>query len=78
MQILLRVLPKKNKLSTLYCQQKHAVRLLRFKDQFTYSRPHFKEIGALNKYEINIFNILCLMFKYKNKDCPKAFLKTKK
>ena len=41
--------------------------------QFTHSRPLFKEIGALNIYEINIFNILCLMFKCKNKACPKAF-----
>ena len=30
-------------------------------------------IGALNIYEINIFNILCLMFKCKNKAYPKAF-----
>ena len=44
-----------------------------FKDQFTHFRPLFIEIGALNIYEINIFNILCLMFKCKNKACPKAF-----
>ena len=64
---------QKTKLSTLYRQQKHAIRLLSFKDQFTHSRPLFKEIGALNVYEINIFNILCFMFKCKNKACPKAF-----
>ena len=64
---------QKTKLSILYRQQKHAIRLLSFKDQFTHSRPLFKEIGALNIYEINIFNILCLMFKCKNKTCPKAF-----
>ena len=33
----------------------------------------FKEIGALNIYEINIINILCVMFKCKSKACPKAF-----
>ena len=54
-------------------QQKHSIRLLSFKDQFPYSRPLFKEIRALNIYEINIFNILYLMFKCKNKACPKAF-----
>ena len=43
------------------------------KFQFTHSRPLFKEIGALNTYEIDIFNILCLMFKCKSKACPKAF-----
>ena len=64
---------QKTKLSTLYRQQKHAIRLLSFKDQFTHSRPLFKEIGGLNIYEINIFNILCLMFKCKNKALPKAF-----
>ena len=50
------------KLSTLYRQQKHSIRLLSCKDQFTHSRPLFKEIGALN-----IFNMLCLMFKCKKK-----------
>ena len=37
------------------------------------TRPLFKEIDALNIYEINIFNILYLMFKCINKACPKAF-----
>ena len=60
-------------LSALYRQQKHAIRLLSFKDQFTHPRPLFKEIIASNMYEINIFNILCLMYKCKNKACPKAF-----
>ena len=64
---------QKTKLSALYRQQKHSIRLLSFKDQFTHSRTLFKEIGALNIYEINIFNILCLMFKCKNRACPKAF-----
>ena len=60
-------------MSTLFRQQKQAIKLLSFKNQFTRSRSLFKEIGALNIYEINIFNILCLMFKCKNKACPKAF-----
>ena len=64
---------QKTKLCTLYRRQKHSIRLLSFKNQFTLSRPLFKEIGALNIYEINIFNILCLMFKCKSKACPKAF-----
>ena len=64
---------QKTKLSTLYRQQTHAIRLLSFKDQFTHSRPLFNEIDVLNIYEINIFNISCLMFKCKNKACPKAF-----
>ena len=63
---------QKTKLSSLSCQQKHSIRLPDFKDQCTDSRPFFKEIGALNIYEVNILNILCLMFKCKNK----AYLKT--
>ena len=61
------------KITTLYCQQKHSIRLLRFKHQFSHSRPLSKRIGTLNVYEIKIFNISCLMFKCKNKACPKAF-----
>ena len=60
-------------MATLYCQQKHAIRFLNFKDQFAHSRPLFKEVGELNIYEINIVKILCLMFRCKNKVCPKAF-----
>ena len=39
---------QKTDLSTLHCQQKNSIRLISFKDQFTRSRPLFKEIGALN------------------------------
>ena len=38
---------QKTKLSTLYRQQKHSIRLVSFKD---HSRPLFKEIGTLNIY----------------------------
>ena len=64
---------QKTKLSTLYRQQTHAIRLLSFKDQFTHSRPLFNEIDVLNIYEINIFNISCLMFKCKNKAFKNLF-----
>ena len=67
---------QKTKLSSLYCQPKHSIRLLSFKDHFIHSIPLFKKTGALNIYEINIFNILCLMFKYKNKAYPQSFKKT--
>ena len=64
---------KKSKLSILYRQQKYSIRLLSSKDQLTHSRPLFKAIDALNIYEIIIFNIICLMFKCKNKACAKGF-----
>ena len=48
------------KSSTLYRRQKLAIRLLSFKDQFTHSRPLFKENGALYIY---IYIYIC-MYKY--------------
>ena len=57
---------QKNKFSTLYHQQKHSIRLLSFKDQFTHARPLFKEIDALNINEKNIFNVSCLNAKTKH------------
>ena len=62
---------QKTKLSTLYRQQMHAIRLLSFKDQCAHSTPLFKEIGALNIYEINIFNILSSCLNTKAKFVPK-------
>ena len=53
--------------------RKDAIRLLSFRGQFMQSRSLFKKIGALNIYEVNTFNILCLMFKCKQKVCPKTF-----
>ena len=64
---------QKTKCSTLFRQYKQSIRLIRFKDQFTHSKRLFKEIAALNMYETNIFNILCLKFKCKNEACPQAF-----
>ena len=50
------------------------IRLPNFKKhQFTHSRLLLKENDVLNIYEINIYNILCIMFKCKNNGCPKAF-----
>ena len=72
MQIYLGVIPRKPN-CLFFIVNKSTQRLLSFKDQFRHSGPHFKEIGALNIYEINIFNILCLVFKSKSKACPKAF-----
>ena len=46
----------KTKLSTLYLQQKHTIRLLSLKDHLRHSRP-LKEISALNVYELNTFDI---------------------
>ena len=41
---------QKTKRSTLYRQQKHSIGSLSFTDQFTHSRPLFKETCVLNIY----------------------------
>ena len=60
------------KLQCLHRHQKHAVRLINYKDRYTHASPLLKDIKVLNVYELNIFNILCLMYKCKNEMCPPA------
>ena len=65
---------QKTVLSTLYRQQKHSIRLLSLKNGLHTPVLFLKKFNStLNIYEVNIFNILCLMLKCKNKACPKAF-----
>ena len=63
----------KTKLETLFRRQKHAIRTINFKDRYTHSKPLFLEMKVLNIYEMNIYNILCLLFKCKLKTCPRIF-----
>ena len=64
----------KSKLETLYRHQKHAVRIINFKDRFTHSKPLFVEMKILNLYELNVFHVLSFMFKCKLSISPKIFL----
>ena len=64
----------KSKLESLYRQQKHAVRIINFKDRFTHSKPLFVESKILNLFELNIFQVLMFMFKCKLSISPKIFL----
>ena len=64
----------KSKLETLYRHQKHAVRIINFKDRFTHSKPLFVEMRILNLYELNVFQVLSFMFKCKLDISPKIFL----
>ena len=63
----------KTNLASLYRSQKHAIRVINFKDRFTESKPLFKKMKILNVYEINIFQVLCFMFKCKMKTSPPIF-----
>jgi hypothetical protein len=63
----------KTKLACLYRHQKHAMRVINFKDRFTHAAPLFLDIKALSIYKLNIYNILCLVFKSMNKLCPTSF-----
>ena len=54
-------------------KQKHAIRVINFKDRYTHAAPLFLDINALNIYKLNIYNILCLVYKCKNKTCPPVF-----
>ena len=55
----------KTKLRTLYHCQKHAIRLISFENRFSHTKLLFKDIKALNVYEVNVYKILCFMFQCK-------------
>ena len=55
----------KSKLQGLYCHQKHAARVINFKNRYTHADPLLREIKALSVYGLNIFATLCLMYKCK-------------
>ena len=65
----------KTKLVSLYRSQKHAIRVINFKNRFTHTKPLFDEMKILNIYEINVFQVLCFMFKCKMKISPPIFHK---
>ena len=63
----------KTALNSLYKKQKNACRIIFRMDKFTPSRPLFKELQALNIFQLNIYNVLIFMHKIKNKTAPKTF-----
>ena len=52
----------RTKLKSLFSAQKHALRVINFKDRFSDTHQLFLNIRALSIYKLNIFNILCLVF----------------
>ena len=63
----------KTKLNQLLRHQKHASRLIFFKDKLTHAKPLLQSINALNIYQLNIFRILLFMHKVKNERTPQIF-----
>ena len=63
----------KSKLQALYHYQKHATRIINFKDKFTCVKPLLEQINAMTVYEMNIFQTVCFMYLYKNGNTPSIF-----
>ena len=63
----------KSKLESLYRHQKHASRIINFKDKFTHSKPLLQSMKVLNIFQLNLFQTLCFMFKTKHNDTPEIF-----
>ena len=63
----------KSKLERLYRCQKHAARVIYHKDRYTHASPLLNDMKALNVFKLNIFNILCFMYKCKHNLNPPVF-----
>ena len=55
----------KSKLERLYRCQKNAARVIYHKYRYTHASPLLNDMKALNVFQLNIFNILCFMYKCK-------------
>ena len=56
-----------------YLKQKHTVRIVLNKDKLTHSKPLFKNLNALNVYQVNIHQHLNFMHKFINNQIPSIF-----
>ena len=63
----------KSKLERLYRCQKKAARVIYHKDRYTHVSPLLNDMKALNVFQLNIFNILCFMYKCKQNLNPPVF-----
>ena len=61
----------KSKLIPILRQQKHASRIIFFKE--THARPLMKDLNALNIFQMNILQNLIFMYKVKNNTIPSIF-----
>ena len=63
----------KSKLKTILRRQKHASRIVYFKDKYTHARPLMIEMNALNIYQMNIYQTLLFMHKVKSNNIHDVF-----
>ena len=63
----------KSKLQTLYCHQKHAARIINFRDKFTHAKPLCEQTNTFTVYEMNIHQALCFMCLCKNGNASSNF-----
>ena len=66
---------KQSKLQALYRHQKHAARIMNFKDKFTSTKPLHEQINAVTVYEMNIFQTLCFII-FVKMEAHRQFLKS--
>ena len=71
----------KTNLEPLHRRQKHAARLIHFKDNklpnshaYEHAQPLLKDMKALNIFQLNIYQNILFMFKYKLNNLPKLFM----
>ena len=57
----------------VYRRQKHALRVINFKDRSFRSKQLFDEMNILNIYEVNVFKIIMFMFQCKMLTSPSIF-----
>ena len=60
-------------METFYRHQKHAARIINFKDKFTSAKPLLEQINAMTVYEMNILQTLCFMYLCKDGNTPSIF-----
>ena len=66
----------KSKLERLYHCQKHAARVTYHRDRYTHASPLLNDMKAFFQkpvFKLNIFNILCFMYKCKQNLSPPVF-----
>ena len=63
----------KSNLKKLFSKQKHALRIMFGVKKFSPVTYRFKEIGALNIYQLNIYQTIAFMQSVKTKTCPVLF-----
>ena len=63
----------KSILQALYLQQKHAARIINFKDKFTSAKLLPEQINAMTMYEMNILQTLWFMYLFKSGNTSSIF-----